>query len=310
MKLKKWSFIIAALFTGMFVMSSCEMTSTALNEDDLITAEEDLLSDVLFDDAMESADEAVAFAEQSSAGGQKSFVPPTNHWSDCRKVTVERPDSARWPKTITIDWGDGCTSPNGVTRSGMIIITIDAWMGQPGSSRTVEFIEYTVNDIMIEGTKTITNMGRNDAGNLYFKSTLEDGKLTIPVIDTASVDSSLTYIEITKEFTREKEWAEGEDTRFDRSDDIWYFTGYASGTNCEGEEYTRTITYRLEKKLSCEYRFFVSGTIDIQVADRPLITVDFGNGICDNIATVTVDGETKEIVLKRRHRCQISNRPK
>jgi len=37
-------------------------------------------------------------------------------------------------QTITIDFGDVCTGPNGVTRSGMIIINYDGRRFVPGSS--------------------------------------------------------------------------------------------------------------------------------------------------------------------------------
>ncbi len=285
------------------MFSSCEMDKTAIMEDDLIFAEEDALSEVVFDDAMESVDDAVILTEGQFTGGLKSMP----QMADCREITVDKPDSARWPKEITIDWGEeGCTGPNGQTRSGKIKITIDGWMFVPGSSRSVEFIDYYINDIKVEGTRTTTNEGRNDDGNLVFRSELENGKLIIPRIDSSSTNSAVNYIEISKEFTRFREWVEGELTR-NPWDNVFYITGHAEGTNFRQEAYTRTITYRLEKNMSC--RFIVSGTVEISVEERPVITLDYGNGECDNKATVTIDGETKEILLRHWHRFQFKNRP-
>jgi len=76
----------------------------------------------------------------------------------------------------------------------------------------------------------------------------------------------------------------------------------STGINYLGEAYTRTLT-DLYTTPGCP--FIRSGYIDIEKEDGTLITIDYGNGDCDNEATVTKDGETQTITLhvKRfRHR--------
>jgi len=52
--------------------------------------------------------------------------------------------------------------------------------------------------------------------------------------------------------------------------------------------------------LATSCRWISSGTIEIQPEDHSLIVLDYGNGECDDIGTITVDGEIKEIKLKGR----------
>jgi hypothetical protein len=51
----------------------------------------------------------------------------------------------------------------------------------------------------------------------------------------------------------------------------------------------------LRIELAC--RFIVSGTIEMRPQDRPVRLLDYGNGDCDNVATVTINGETYTIYL-------------
>jgi len=293
MKTKKWSLILMSFITGLFLLSSCEKDKSAkINEADLLLAEEDALTETLYSDLMESVDNALFLVEgQLSTGGLKSMLVS----NDCPTITVDKPDTTDWPKVITIDWGEGCEGFYGQTRSGMVKITITGWMRMPGSMITVELFDYYINGIKLEGTRTTSNDGRNEYGNLTFTSVLEDGKIIVPTDDGNT-------IELTREFTRIKEWVEGEGT-MNFYDNVFYILGSASGINFRQEAYARTITYRLEWAASC--RFIKSGTVVIVVGDKLPITLDYGDGTCDNIATITINGVTSEILLKHRHRNQI-----
>ncbi len=280
------------LLTGLFSLSSCQKENkNVINDDELLLTEEDALTETLFDDLMEAVDNAVFTVEnQLSSGTHKSMIVSTG----CPTITVDRPDTIRWPKVITIDWGDGCEGFYGHTRSGMVKITITGWMKRPGSMKTVELFDYHINGIKVEGTKTTKNNGWNDKGNLTFTAVLEGGKLTIPVENADS-------IVLTKEFKRHKEWVAGVETR-NFFDNVFYITGSANGTNYNQQPYTRTITYRLEWAASC--KFMKSGTVVIVIGDKLPITLDYGDGKCDNEATITINGETKSILLRLRHRKQ------
>ena len=269
---------------GTFLFTSCQKNDTLLTTDEITDAEDDALVENLFDDVMDAADGAViAIDDMIWGGGLKSASVDT-----CPMITVDHPDTTTWPKVITIDYGTGCTGFFGHTRSGKIVITITGRYREPGASRTIELVNYVVNGIKLEGTRTVTNEGRNDNGNLVFSVTLRDGKVTFN--DT---------LFITREYSRSREWVNGEETR-NHWDDVYFITGTASGTNLRGISYTRTITTPLEWAASC--RFIKSGTVEIvftrgtQVS-TPII-LDFGDGTCDNEATITKEGETRTIELK------------
>ena len=149
----------------------------------------------------------------------------------------------------------------------------------------------------MEGTKTVSNDGRNENENLTFTATLEGGKLTFPAKDESTED-----IVITKDFTKTREWVAGEDT-FNPFDDVYFITGNASGTNFKGKAYSRTIQIPLEWAASC--RFIKSGSILLEMEDHDPFILDYGDGECDNEATVTRNGETKTILLRHKHRWQL-----
>jgi len=50
--------------------------------------------------------------------------------------------------------------------------------------------------------------------------------------------------------------------------------------------------------MSCKMPFPVSGIVEI-VKNDATATLDYGNGECDKLATITINGVTKEIVLRK-----------
>ncbi len=278
--------MLLAAGTG-FLFTSCQKEegtdAPSISKDEVATVEDNTLMEALLDDAMDEADRAVMTVDDwifnSEGSTLKSAMVDT-----CPKITVDRPDSTRWPKVITIDYGDLCTGFNGHTRSGKIVITIWGRYMKPGSKRVVELVDYYVNGIHVEGTRTVMNEGRNDNGNLVFSVELKDGKIT---------RNDTTFM--TREYVRFREWVNGEKTR-NRWDDVFFITGESSGVNFRGHTYHKTIVNPLEWARSC--RFIKSGTVSIRIDDRPPVILDYGDGTCDNKATLTRNGVTKEILLK------------
>jgi hypothetical protein len=50
--------------------------------------------------------------------------------------------------------------------------------------------------------------------------------------------------------------------------------------------------------MSCKMPFPVSGIVEI-LKNELKATLDYGQGECDKLATITVNGVTKEIVLRK-----------
>ena len=215
----------------------------------------------------------------------------------CPVISIVTTPGTFWPRTIIVNYGDGCGLDNTLSkvnrriRKGKIIIKVTGPMWHKGSYREVTLENFFVNDHKVEGKRTVTNEGRWEAGSeyeelRYFSIMLEDGKVTTP-----------DGLEITKNVNRTRTFVEGEDTRWDTRDDIWYIDGIATGINRKGIAFTREITSSLWKEIGC--RFITQGTVVISVEGRPDVILDYGDGACDPIATVTVGDETKEINLRK-----------
>ena len=276
--------MISLIFTGLFLFVTCERNDEKITSQDIEMADDDAVITLMFDQAFTETDMALEQLEYNwkHPSGLKSVL------DTCPIIYVDHNDSTYWPKTVTINFGsEGCEGPFGNIRKGVItIIVTDRYIKQ-GSVRTVTFNDFYVNDFKIEGTKTVTNEGRNDDGFMYFTVELTDGKVITPAGK-----------EITHEFNRTRTWIEGELTKRWRWDDVYLIEGESTGVNRFGKTYTRTITSPLMVATAC--RWIMSGTIEIQPEDRSLILLNFGNGECDDVATITVNGEIKEIKLHGR----------
>jgi len=159
-----------------------------------------------------------------------------------------------------------------------------------GSLRVVTFENFFVNDYKIEGVRTVTNEGRHTEGDyegkLYFSVMLDSGKVTTP-------DNTV----ITKQVNHTRTFVEGEESKWDIRDDIWYIEGTSTGINRNGIEFSREITSPLWKEIGC--RFITQGTVVISAEGRPDAILDYGEGTCDPEATVTIGEETRTINLRK-----------
>ena len=182
-------------------------------------------------------------------------------------------------KTVTVDYGSSnCDCNDGKTRRGKIITTFTGFYHAQGTIITHTPVDYYVNDIKIEGIKTVENMGLNTSGQPYFNVQI-DGVATLTSGETVSYTS-----------TRVRTWIAGFNTLLNRFDDEYDISGTASGTFSSGGGYTALTTNPVHIKVGCG--FPVSGTIEISPQNRPLRVVDYGSGMCDATFTVTVNGQT------------------
>jgi hypothetical protein len=92
--------------------------------------------------------------------------------------------------------------------------------------------------------------------------------------------------------TRTREWVAGESTTgwLGWLDDEYAITGSASGTNFEGTSFTANITEALHFPLNCW--FITSGKFELTPSGKPTRYFDYGTGACDDLCTVTVNGQS------------------
>lgn len=284
MKISRFILIITAV--SLFV-AACEKSGSVINNEDINLADDDAVAEAMFDDIFNSADNATLILEnyenslETVKGGVVTLVSDS-----CPAVTVEIGDDLL--RVITIDYGEGCTGFYNQTRSGKIVITLDGKRRVEGSTRTVTFDNYFFNGIKVEGIWVTTNEGLNENLEVVFSISLTGGKMTFP--DGTVVERSLYH---------ERSWIAGFNTR-EPWDDECLVTGYASGVTYRGISYQNEITTALHWKRICP--FFVSGVISITRDDAEPIELNYGEGECDEYATLTKGDEVREIILKKRHR--------
>ncbi len=259
----------ALVLFGALLFTACNKDSEEVVSD-LITEEDVLTAQNIDNDVDDAVDEAL---ESRGNGG-----------GDCPEVTVD-PDDGSFPRTITVDFGDdGCEGPHGHIRRGKIIITQTDSMKNPGALRTVTFENFYVDDVLVEGSKTLENLGVDDDGNVTFQRSV-DKMLTFPNGQTASWVANHTFTQL-----------EGGNT-LAHIDDVFEITGGSEGVNRMGKSFSVTITAPLIRKKFCPW--IVSGVKEITVDGHTRI-LDYGDGDCDPFAQLTLpNGEVRDIVIRR-----------
>ncbi len=280
--LKLTTFALVAVFA--LSLTSCK--KRRLNRS-TYTSEDNSLAEASFDDVFHVTDEVA----QDEGGVNKTH---SYSFGACATVTLtpDLPDTT-FPKTLTIDFGaSNCTGNDGVNRRGKITAVFTGKYRDQGTVITITTQDYYVNDYKVEGTKTVTNNGKNSANNTNFTIDV-DGKVTTPDGD-----------EITWKSNRNREWIEGESTTWASHglsgifDDVYSITGNGSGINRNDRAFTATITNPLIIQVGC--RWIKEGTLELAPEDLEVRTIDFGNRSegCNNDATVTVKKRTYNIKMR------------
>jgi hypothetical protein len=277
---------LAILFSSAFFFMSCNKDEVGNDNTIAVSAaEDDANADNLFDDVYNEMDESLTDLEAnnyavSSARLKSAAVEGT------KTITVSTQDIVTFPKTITIQYTNW-TDMAGRIKNGTITIVVTGKYRTVDATKTVTFQNFTIDSVLVEGTHTVKNLGRNASQYLQYEVKLTGGKLTFP--------GGLT---ITREFTRTRTWVAGESTAHIVLDDAYLIEGSASGVNRKGNTYTRTIINPLYIAAACPW--IAQGTVEL-VSNGRTITVNYGesNSLCDDKATVTVNGYSKEITLHR-----------
>lgn len=187
----------------------------------------------------------------------------------CATVTVNNTTPGVFPKIFTINFGTGCTQ-NGITRSGIITITLSGYVMNNGSTMTIERNNYYVNLRKIEGTVVYTNETTN-ASIPQWTRTLTNGKITFP-------NGAI----FTHSGTRTVRQTAGVGTLI-LGDNIYsVISGTHTVNRPNGTTLTSTIVQPLIKKYACNY--ISQGQLNLQGTVLNGI-LDYGNNECDNLAT-------------------------
>lgn len=273
--------IKALAIVGLFLFAACEkedaLPSAQLDETEETSQEVDLNS------TMEDIDEVTLSGFQRSGFANRTLVSLEEDL--CEKVNIELFPNL---KKMIIDFGEGCTSPRGVTRKGKIIVTYTGRYWSPGSVINSTFENFYVNDRKIEGVRVVKNEGFNEKDKFFtFRIRVEGGKITWP---------DGTFRSFESRHMRHVFLPNG-----DRGM-IYKVSGGSKGINRMGNEYIIEITsplFHMERCIRSGIRVPSAGILSLKVQSRGEMIIDFGGETCDREVSITRGGETKTITLPR-----------
>jgi hypothetical protein len=292
---KVWACI--ALF-GTLIFASCKKESSPLIEPitnaptevaaTVQATTEDAQTEEQFDDVFNiTASIGTAEAgEDLGLGGNVSGMDElgaTNlNGRRCYTVTVVPNIPGVFPKTVTIDFGNGCLGRDGKYRKGKIVSIYTNRMLVPGAKISTTFLNYYVDSFKIEGTHITENTSTSNMQG--WKVSVLDAKITNTNTDKwRKWNSVKNILQIA-----------GNGTPHYPLDDVYKITGGARGSNSVGHNWSASIVEPLIKKFTC--RWIVKGTVNL-VRDGREALLDYGNGDCDNQAILYINGIGYPITL-------------
>ena len=267
----------------IFVSCKKENTSIASSEEQETTFElsaDQAIADNLTEDANGLFMEAAAKKDLLGNSSGSQVVSTTNILSSAA-VTVT--PASGFPKTITIDFGSGCTSPNGIVHKGKINVVLSDSVRKAGSTAVITFTNYYINNFRKEGTVTWTNT--STASTKGWQRKVTDGKITAPdgrywlhsgVRDVVQIAGALTPNTLL--------------------DDVFLITGNHTITNSNGKTRNCYITEALQKQTVCDN--IGSGKLKVEGASH-IALINFGEGACDKLATISIVGSDPRIIQFR-----------
>jgi hypothetical protein len=206
----------------------------------------------------------------------------TTNTTPCFTITVVPNIPHVFPKTVTIDFGNGCLGRDGKFRKGKIVSIYTNPMVVPGAKVSTTFIRYQVDSLKIEGTHITENTSTSNMQGWMVK--VIEGKVTNVTTNRWILwNSTKNVLQIA-----------GNGTPHFPLDDIYKITGNARSTNSGGHTWTALVIDPLIKKFNC--RWIVQGSIKFVRNGREALLV-YGDGRCDNQAILYINGVPHVITL-------------
>ncbi len=208
----------------------------------------------------------------------------TNHLNkkvldDAPVITIIPAAKDSFPKSITIyyDTINGC-SIDGRLFKGIIKADISKPYKTSGSVINVDYNKFYIDEYCITGNKVFTNLGTNGSGKLQFKIEVKP--------------STIVYNSGTISYSADKTitWEAGSETESNITDDVFLVdVNSVEGTNVNNKHYTANTSTTIRIEMNCKHKI-VSGILLIKPDDAKQITLNYGNGTCDNKAVLSMEG--------------------
>ena len=277
-RLKSASTLAAAL---VLTLASCNKTNDAsfssLNNETAIDSKVDEVNDI-------------ASSALNTNDAPSGRVEDRDDRLDCATIVKDASNTKEAGK-ITITFSGDCKDDDDDVRTGKMIIT---WSGGrwfiPGSVHTITLEGYTVNGVVMDGTRTVTNVSTTTSPLTW--NIVGSHNSTWPDGTTAQ-----------RTVKRTRQWVRSSTNPLL---DKWIIsqtdpnTPAETGTNRNGKNYSVQITTPLQYVRACGRRVHIPviGVKTVTV-DTEVFSVDYGDGTCDNLITVTKNGASKTVKVNK-----------
>ena len=272
------SFTLACLASAALLTTGCNRNNDVTPTDDITTAED--RTDDNSETAMSSEAAQMAGPTDPQTQGSPNIIGDADFRARFGSCATRSYDFST--RTLTIDFGaTNCLCADGRYRRGKIMVRFTTDVNRRTAGAVVTRVDYFVNDNQHTATRTFTDIG--------------NGSFTVDVTNASIIRANNGG---THSWTAN--WTFTRTAGFGTpqvSDDVYSVTGSATGTNRKNVGYTATIQNPLIKRADCP-KYFVQGTIAVTNTNSKAMTLDYGTGTCDNVATVTVNGHTRTIALR------------
>lgn len=274
----KANLIVLASIFAVATLVSCDKTeslSVTQTENSQLIGEEQAVELVSTEiDAI--ADEALTV--KSLSGFRSAAADSTSYLGTCATLTL---DSTNTKKILTIDFGTNCVGKDGKSRSGKIIITSESFSEVIGITRFIEFSKFTINGDTISGSirkKTVSFL------DLYKRKAYLEENIVIKRKNNGGIAKRIAEVFRIYDINRPALIRDDKIT-------IW---GNVEFINTKGATIVKNATELkpLVYRKLCHQ--IVSG-LEVVVRSEKTLTIDFGDGSCDGIATVT-DGTNSWVI--------------
>ena len=279
---KSFGFLIVAI---VFLFASCNKDFKDLSADSSVAADNDVVSESYSIDLEDLS--SLAVLSDPNSGGREQSGGLDDRFT-CANITRTPSTTEQYTGTIEIDFGtDGCKDSQGNTRKGKMIIDYKGKRCLPGSRITTNLENYSINNLKVEGVRTTTFGSACKETRPVITTELKDGKVTWP-------DGTFS----THDFVHTRTWYR----ETNPAQDYWTVTGSGKGTTKKGVKYDMLISKDLLYKKQCEATgvFIAVEGIKTITKDGKNIAIDYGNGICNNLVTVTSNGVSKVIEIRKK----------
>jgi len=198
-----------------------------------------------------------------------------------------------FPKTITVDFAEGCESLLGAEILGRISVEITDSFNRENAVMTATPQNLYIKDYKVDGAVTLTNTGINSSGNQTYRMTVASGIITAES-GRIGQDFVITWA---CDYQHELIYKGNESILLD---DLYRITGAATGVNEEGRSFTAEIIEPLQKHVDC--RWPGSGKTTISPDDLDARDLIYGacepSNCCDNEASEDVKWSDKTVRMR------------